>query len=67
MRTIKTRVGLAIRLIWCALVHGMERSRGGWRCLKCEPIRRYRPEPPGDEDLQQPSGQEKPLPLLEDL
>lgn len=41
MKTILDRLRMAGRLAWCSLAHGMERSRGGWRCLKCEPVKHH--------------------------
>ena len=30
----------ALRLVWCAVWHGLVMQNGGLRCLKCKPVRR---------------------------
>ena len=36
------RLRLALRVFWRALTHGITEMRGGWRCLRCHPVRAKR-------------------------
>lgn len=39
---MKARITMALQLFWCALMHGMTRYSGTYRCMRCNPVAKRR-------------------------